>query len=500
MENLSMFSYILNVFTFYNFMAMLGGIIVGLVIGAIPGLNPAMAIALLIPVSFHLPPETSLIMLTSLYAAGIYGGSFSAILISAPGTEASAATAIEGWELTIRGRAIDALRIATFSSCAGGVISALALLFVSPPAAKIALVFQPLEYFLLAILGLTCIASVSLKSFFKGLISGFFGVFLSTIGVDIKSAYPRFTFDFIALEGGIGIIPAVIGLFAFAQALSISRGDADKTILLSGEKAKLSWNLWPKFGEIMQLKGTLIRAWIIGLIVGIIPATGASIAQWIAYGEEIRRAKPGDQFGKGEIKGLAACEAANNATTGATLIPLFILGIPGGIAAALIFGALIIHGLTPGIKLFTETPHVVYPVMWGFLIANILMGFIAVVIARSMAYLTQFPRGVLSPLIIIFCVMGVYASTHNIFDLLIMFGLGVLSYLMNRHDFVPAATLLGLILGPICENGFRDWLKVSRGAPLTYLMSRPVALVIIALIFLAVYYSYWGKLGKMKNK
>jgi putative tricarboxylic transport membrane protein len=396
--------------------------------------------------------------------------------------------------LTIRGRAIDAIRIATFSSCAGGVISALALLFISPPAAKIALLFQPTEYFLLAILGLTCIASVSFKSFFKGLISGFFGVFLSTIGVDIKSAYPRFT-----LEGGIGIIPAVIGLFAFAQALAVSRGEADKTILLSGEKNKLSWNLWPRFSEIVQLKGTLIRAWIIGLIVGIIPAAGASIAQWIAYSEEIRRAKPGDQFGKGEIKGLAACEAANNATTGATLIPLFILGIPGGIAAALIFGALIIHGLNPGIRLFTETPQIVYPVMWGFLIANILMGFIAVVIARSMAYLTQFPRGILSPLIIVFCVMGVYATSHNIYDLFIMYVFGVLGYLMNRYDFVPAATLLGLILGPICEDGFRDWLKVSQGSPISYLLARPLSLVIIALIFLAIYFSFQHKIRQKKG-
>ncbi len=500
MDYWSMFSYLLHVFTLTNFSALLLGVVVGLVIGAIPGLNPPMAIALMLPVTFHMAPETSLIMLTSVYAAGIYGGSFSAILMRAPGTSASAATAIEGWELTIRGRSIEAIRIATFASVAGGLLSAIALLLIAPPASKIALWFQAPEYFLVAILGLTSIASVSFKSLTKGLISGFIGIFLSTIGVDIHTGYPRYTFYFTPLEGGIDIIPAIIGLFAFAQALEISAGEAGETIVITGEKTKLSWNIWPRPYEILRLKASLIRGWVTGLIVGIIPAAGGSIAQWIAYGEEIRRAKPGDQFGKGEMKGLAACEAANNSTTGTSLIPMFILGIPGGISAAVILGALMIHGLHPGFGLFKKTPHIVYPIMWGFMIANIVMGFIAVFIARSMAYITHFPRGILSPLILVFCVVGVYASSGSIYDVWIMCSFGLLGYLMNKYDFVPAGTLLGIILGPICEDGFRTMIKLSEGHLLSYVLSRPLSVILLIFIILTIFFSFQHKKRRVVNQ
>ena len=488
-----LFTYLPNVFTWYNIGGMLLGVIVGLVIGAIPGLNPPMAIALLIPLTFYTPPETSLIILTSVYAAGIYGGSFSAILIRAPGTSASAATAIEGWELTIQGKAMQAIRISTFASVTGGILSALILLLLSPPAANIALMFQSTEYFLIALLGLTAIASVSFKSLSKGLISGFAGLCFSLIGIDIKSGFPRFTYGFVALEGGVSIIPAIIGLFAFAQALVISEGSAGDTIVEGGKREKLSWNIWPKWHEVMMLKWTFIRAWIIGLVVGLIPAAGGSVAQWIAYGEEIRRAQPGDKFGKGEIKGLAACEAANNSTTGTSMIPMFILGVPGGISAAVIMGALMIHGLNPGIRLFTETPHIIYPVMWGFLIANCVMGFLAVIIARYMAYVTHFPRGLLSPIIIIFSFTGVYASTGNIYEVWFMVFFGILGYFMNKYDFVPAAVLLGLILGPICESGFRDWLIFSQGAPFSYLFQRPLSVVLLILIALTIFFSFQHK-------
>lgn len=495
-----MFYYFLIVFQLHNLAGMALGIVVGLVIGAIPGLNPPMAIALLIPITFYTPPETSLIMLSSVYAAGIYGGSFSAILMRAPGTSASAATAIEGWEMTVRGKGMDAIRISTFASVSGGILSAVVLLLVAPPAAKIALLFQPSEYFLVALLGLCSIASVSFKSLTKGLISGFIGVFLSTIGIDIKSGFPRFTYGSGALQGGIGIIPAIIGLFAVAQALEIAREDPSKAIVLGGKKERIGWNVWPKFSVIMKLKWSLVRGWIIGLIVGTIPAAGASIASWIAYGDEVRRSKPGDQFGKGEPKGVAACEAANNSTTGTSMIPMFILGIPGGISAAVILGALMIHGLNPGLQLFTETPQVVYPIIWGFLVANFLMGFFAIPLARNMVYLTYFPRGLLSPLILICAVTGVYTASSNMYDVWIMAFFGILGYFMNKHDFVPAGTLLGLILGPICENGFRDWLIISHGHPMIFMLKRPVSDILLILIALTILFSLKNTKRVMRNR
>ena len=478
--------YLINAISGQNIFAMLLGVIVGLIVGAIPGLNPPMAIALMIPLSFNMPPETALILLVSCFAAGIYGGSFSAILMRAPGTSASAASAIEGYEMTKRGKAIEAIRISTFASVFGGLISGFALLLLAPPLARVSLLFGPSEYFLVALLGLTAIASVSFGSVTRGLISGLLGLFLSTVAIDIYSGFPRYTFGIVGLESGLDIMPAIIGLFAFAQGLELSEGEATATI--SGVK-KLSWNLWPKLSEILYVKWSLMRGWIIGLIMGVIPAAGGSVAQWIAYAEEIRRAKPGDQFGKGEMKGLAATEGSNNGVTGTSLVPMFVLGIPGGISAAVILGALMIHGLQPGMRLFKNSPEIIYTIMWGFIFANAIMGFIAVFLARTMAYLTLFPRGLIGPLILIFSVIGVYAGSNNVYDIWIMFGFGLLGYLMNKHRFSPAGTLLGIILGPIAEAGFRDTIIVSHGSPFSFVLTRPISVGLLVGIGLALYFS-----------
>ena len=488
--------YLMNVASLSNLSAMVVGVLVGLIIGAIPGLSPPMAIALMIPVSFNMPPDTALILLVSVFAAGIYGGSFSAILLRTPGTSASAASAIEGYELTKRGKAIQAIRISTFASVVGGVISGIVLLLLAPPLATVSLWFGPAEYFLIALLGLTAIASVSFGSLYKGLLSGLLGLLFSTVGIDEYSGFNRFTFDFIPLESGLTILPAIIGLFAFAQGMELSEGDTSKNI--SGVK-KLSWNIWPKFSEIYHVRWSLARGWITGLVMGVIPAAGGSVAQWIAYAWEIRRGKPGDQFGKGEIKGLAATEGSNNGVTGTSLIPMFVLGIPGGISAAVILGALMIHGLQPGMRLFKESPDIIYTVMWGFILANIMMGFIAIFLARLMAYLTLFPRGIIGPLILIFSVVGTYAGSNNIYEVWFMIGFGVLGYYMNKHNYVPAGLLLGIILGPIAEDGLRDLLVVSYGDPVMFILSRPIPVVILICIFAALYFSFKPKAWDTKN-
>jgi putative tricarboxylic transport membrane protein len=479
--------YLVNVLSMANLTAMLLGVVVGLVIGAIPGLSPPMAIALMIPVSFQFPADTALILLVSTFAAGIYGGSFSAILLRTPGTSASAASAIEGYEMTRRGKAIEAIRISTFASVVGGIISGFVLLLLAPPLAVVSLWFGPSEYFLVALLGLTAIASVSFGSLYKGLISGLLGLFLSTFGVDQYSGFPRYTFDFIGLESGIGILPAIIGLFAFAQGLELSEGDPAGNI--SGVK-RLSWNIWPRWSEIVHVRWSLARGWFTGLVMGVIPAAGGSIAQWIAYAWEIRRAKPGDHFGEGEVKGLAATEGSNNGVTGTSLIPMFVLGIPGGISAAVILGALTIHGLQPGMRLFKNSPDIIYTIMWGFILANVVMGFFAVFLARGMAYLTLVPRGIIGPLILIFSVIGTYAGTNNVYDVWIMMGFGVLGFLMTKHKYSPAGVLLGIILGPIAEDGLRDLLIVSDGAPVLFTLMRPISVILLVLIGLAVYFSF----------
>tara|TARA_B110000116_G_scaffold160694_1_gene139047 strand:+ start:1814 stop:3322 length:1509 start_codon:yes stop_codon:yes gene_type:complete len=478
--------FLFNVVSIANLGAMFLGIVVGLIVGAIPGLGPPMAIALMIPISFEWPPETALILMVATYAAGIYGGSFTAILLRAPGTSASAASAIEGYEMTKRGRAIEAIRMSTFASVMGGIISGFVLLWLAPPLAKVSLLFGPSEYFVVALLGLTAIAAVSFGAVLRGLMAGLFGLFASTIGIDAATAFPRFTYGMTGLMSGIGILPAVIGLFAFAQALTLCEGSPKTNI--SGV-TKLSWNIWPRISEIMHCRWSLCRGWITGLIMGIVPAAGGSVAQWIAYSWEIQRGKPGDKFGEGEIKGLAATEGSNNGVTGTSLIPMFVLGIPGGISAAVILGALMIHGLQPGDRLFRDSPEIIYTVIWGFILANFFMGGIAAVLARTMAYVTLFPRGLLAPIIMIFCVVGTFTASGNPWDVWIMVTFGVIGYLAQKYNFSPAGILLGIILGPIAEQGLRNVLIISDDSPLSFMFSRWISVLIIVMIFVAIYYS-----------
>lgn len=478
--------FLFNVVSVANLGAMFLGIVVGLIVGAIPGLGPPMAIALMIPISFEWPPETALILMVATYAAGIYGGSFTAILLRAPGTSASAASAIEGYEMTKRGRAIEAIRMSTFASVMGGIISGFVLLWLAPPLAKVSLLFGPSEYFVVALLGLTAIAAVSFGAVLRGLMAGLFGLFASTIGIDAATAFPRFTYGMTGLMSGIGILPAVIGLFAFAQALTLCEGSPKTNI--SGV-TKLSWNIWPRISEIVHCRWSLCRGWITGLIMGIVPAAGGSVAQWIAYSWEIQRGKPGDKFGEGEIKGLAATEGSNNGVTGTSLIPMFVLGIPGGISAAVILGALMIHGLQPGDRLFRDSPEIIYTVIWGFILANFFMGGIAAVLARTMAYVTLFPRGLLAPIIMIFCVVGTFTASGNPWDVWIMVTFGVIGYLAQKYNFSPAGILLGIILGPIAEQGLRNVLIISDDSPLSFMFSRWISVLIIVMIFVAIYYS-----------
>tara|TARA_R110002110_G_scaffold415612_3_gene651888 strand:+ start:88357 stop:89886 length:1530 start_codon:yes stop_codon:yes gene_type:complete len=484
------FEFLLNVLTLANLGAMFVGIVVGLVIGAIPGLGPPMAIALMIPISFNWPADTALILMVSTYAAGIYGGSFTAILLRAPGTSASAASAIEGYEMTKRGRATEAIRMSTFASVMGGLISGFALLYLAPPLAKVSLLFGPAEFFVVALLGLTAIAAVSFGAVLKGLIAGLVGLLISTIGVDAASAYPRFNYGMTGLLSGVGILPSVIGLFAFAQALTLCEGSPKTNI--SG-KAKLSWNIMPRWSEIVNCRWSLVRGWVTGLIMGIVPAAGASVAQWIAYAWEIQRGKPGDKFGEGEVKGLAATEGSNNGVTGTSLIPMFVLGIPGGISAAVILGALMVHGLQPGNRLFTDSPEVIFTVIWGFILANFFMGPVAAVMARLLAYVTLFPRGLLAPIIMVFCVVGTFAASGNPWDVWIMVAMGIIGYLAQKYNFSPAGILLGIILGPIAEEGLRNVLIISNDSPVSFIFSRWLSDVIIFLIVVALYYAFKPK-------
>jgi len=476
---------LIHVFTLKNLFAVLAGVVGGLVIGALPGLTANMGVALLLPVTFTMGPIEALLMLASLYTAAIFGGSFSAILLHTPGTSASAATALDGFELTRQGKADTAIRIATFSSMIGGLVSALFLLLLAPPLSLISLKFGPPEYFLLAVFGITVIGSLASGNIIKGLLSGALGILFSTAGMDLDSGFPRFTFGLFALHSGFNFVPAVIGLFSLSQVLIMAE-EVHKTIERVEAPIDSKWRFFPTREELKKIKFTLLRSSLIGVVVGMLPGAGGDIGSWVSYNEAKRFSKNPENFGRGAIEGICASETANNAVTGSSLIPMLTLGIPGSATAAIMLGALIIHGLVPGHELFARNGHIIYTVIIGFFFANIVMAVIGMAASRYVTHIARLPNNCLVPPIIFLSVIGSFSLGNNIFDVYVMIGFGLFGYLMRKTGFHPAPMILGLILGPIAEKGFRQMIALSHGKLLTYVMTRPICVVLVALILLSI--------------
>ncbi len=476
---------IVSVFQPMNLLAIAVGVISGLCIGGLPGLTANLGVALLLPITFSMDVTAALLMLMSLYTAAIYGGSFAAILLRTPGTSASAATAIDGFELTRQGSFDKAIRIATFASVIGGVVSAFALLIIAPPLSLLALKFGPAEYFMLAIFGLTIIGTLSTGNLIKGLISGALGLLISIVGLDLDSGFPRFAFGFQQLVSGFDFVPVVIGLFSFSQALLMCE-DAHRSIQNEARMSTKKWRYFPTWDEIREIRTTLARSSVIGIFVGILPGAGGDIGSWMSYNEARRFAKDKDQFGKGSIVGIASSEAANNAVTGSSLIPLLTLGIPGSATAAILLGALIIHGLVPGRTLFTEHANMTYTVILGFMLANVIMGITGMLIARRMKSVALIPQTFLIPIIIVLSIVGSYSLGNNIFDVFTMLIFGFVGYLMRKTGFNPAPLILGLILGPIAETGYRQSLVLAPDSVFFYIIERPISLILVALTAISI--------------
>lgn len=496
----------LHIFSLQNIIIMILGIVVGIIIGALPGLTAVMAISLLIPFTFGMHPATGILLLMIIYKAAIYGGSLSAILLHTPGTPASAATALDGYQLTLQGKANVALRMSTIASAIGSLLSGIALLTLAPPLSVFALRFGPPEYFLLAIFGLTVIASVSSGSIVKGLIAGAFGLLIGTVGVDINIGFPRFTFGLFQLEGGISLVPAMIGMFSIPQVLNLAKETlktANSPAPESIRKVKLE-KLFPSFAELKsefkETWATMLRSSIVGVIVGILPGAGADIASWVGYNEAKRFSKHPEKFGKGSLEGIAAPEAANNAVTGSSLIPLWTLGIPGSAAAAVILGGLMIHGLVPGRELFTVHAHITYTAIWGFIIASILMGIIGFVVIKYAALVVNISNEVMMPIITALCVIGSFAITGSIFDVWVMLIFGIIGYFLRQNDFHAAPVVLGMILGPMAEIRFTQSMVLADGNLIGYILGRPISIIIIVLIVVSLLTPFFsGKKGERKT-
>ncbi|MBO4317115.1 MAG: tripartite tricarboxylate transporter permease [Mailhella sp.] len=481
----SLYTIIMDILDPFCLFSICIGVFSGLIIGALPGFTANMGVALLLPVTFNLPPVPALVMLASLYTAAIYGGSFSAILLYTPGTSASAATALDGYPLTCRGESNKALRIASFSSVVGGVMSCIALLVLAPPLSYISILFGPSEYFFLALFGLTIIGTLATDNILKGLLAGVIGLCLSLIGQDLDTGFLRYTFGIPELSGGVAFVPAVIGLFSMAQVFDMCE-KTDASIQHTSTAQERKWRIFPLYEEIREIKGTMFRSSIIGIIIGLLPGAGGDIGSWTSYNEAKRFSKHKEEFGNGSIEGISASETANNAVTGSALIPMLTLGIPGSSTAAILLGALIMHGLVPGYELFSTHGRITYTVIAGLLFANIVMGFIGMLIAKYASSLARLPKYTLVTPIAIFAVVGSFAINNSIFDVYVMLIFGFAGYIMRLAGIPAAPIILGLILGPIAEQGLRQTLTLSRGDVFSYCLSKPISLVLIALIALSI--------------
>ena len=466
----------INAFSPMNLLAMIASTALGITIGCLPGLSAAMGVALLLPVTFGMDPATGLIVLGGIYCGAIFGGSISAILIHTPGTPASAATAIEGYKLTLKGQAAKALTVACFASFCGGLLSCISLYFFSPLLAELTMQFKSPEYFWLSIFGLTIIAGVSSRSILKGLMSGILGLMISTIGMDPMEGVERYMFGVSTLYNGVNVTCALIGLFSMSQVLIL----AEKKIVERAKAAKIKDKLTLTKGEVKRIMPTITRSWIIGNILGILPGAGATIACFMGYNEARRFSKHKEEFG------TAGSEAANNAVTGGSLIPTLTLGIPGESVTAVLMGGLIIHGLQPGPELFTTYADMTYTFFAGFVLVQFAMLFIGLWGCKIFANIARLSDSILIPSIVVLCVVGSYAINNNIVEVIIMCIFGVIGYFVRKFDLNAAAIVLGLILGPIGENGLRRSLMLSDGDP-SILFATPLCWMLIALCVVGIF-------------
>lgn len=463
-----------------NLVAAVTGTIIGLIIGVLPGLGTVMAVSLLMPLTFTLNPDTALIMLAAIYGGGVAGGSISSILLRTPGTAGSAATAIDGYEMAQNGQGSKAIGTSMISSLIGGIFGALVLLVLGGPMSKISVLFGPVEYFWFAIFGLTAMAGLGSKSVLKGVMMGILGLFLGTVGMDPFTGTYRFTFNKMELVSGLSVLPIIIGLFSVSQVFYL----LDQIKESNNAKATISFkDILPSLKDLCRMKFLYLKSSLIGTIIGILPGAGAEVSSWVAYREAKRSSKTPEKFGKGIMEGVAAPECANNATVSASLIPLLTLGIPGSATAAVMFGALLIHDLTPGLTLFTEKAEVTYTFIVGMIIANILMATLGIIFAKWAAKIVSFPNELLGPLIINLCFIGTFAASNNLFDIYVAFVFGVLGYVLRKADFDGAPAILGVVLGPLTEKGFRQALVIGQGQVGYFFYSNISKILILLAIF-----------------
>ena len=480
-----------------NLLYIFGGVIVGMVLGAIPGLTATMAIALVIPLTYYMTPTQSLIMLLAAYNAGTFGGSISAVLIGTPGTPAAAATVADGHNLALKGKPGKAIKTALYSSAFGCLFSSVILILIAQPIAKYALKFGPAEYTVLMLFSLSIIASAAGRSLAKGLLCGCIGLIFGCVGMDPQYTIPRLTFKVLKLSSGIDLVVMLIGALALGEILiqveSVARGNTSAQLPPMKTKDDRSFTR-------TDFKKT-IRHWFrssaIGCAIGALPGLGPALACYIGYDFGKRRSKHPEEFGTGSVEGIACAEAANNAVCGANMIPLLSLGVPGDTGAALLIGAFMVQGLTPGPLVFRESPETVYNVYAGLIICNLALIVVTLLTWKIFTKICSLETTIIFPCVLMFCVVGVYALNSSLTDVWIMLVFGVIGYLLKKFNFPIAPLLIGFILSPLFEKNFRRALILSKG-DLRVFFSSPLCWIFWIITALSVFYILRSK-RKDKN-
>jgi putative tricarboxylic transport membrane protein len=461
----------------WNLMMCFAGVFAGQIVGALPGIGPSSAIALLLPLTFGGDPTSAIILFAGIYYGAQYGGTLTSVLISVPGEPSSVMTAIDGHQMALQGRAGTALGIAAIGSFIAGTLSIVGLMLLAPPLARAALAFGPPEYFALVVLGLTALAAVG-GSVLKGLAAGVFGLLISTVGIDQQTGVARFAFDKPWLLDGVGFIVITVALFGIGEVLSTVGKPTPPPITNVG-------NVLPSREEWRRSRMPIMRGSLIGFFVGVLPATGATIASFLSYIVEKKVAKNPEEFGKGAIEGVAGPEASNNAAAAGAMVPMLALGVPGSGTTAIILGALIMFGIRPGPELFDKNAALVWTVIASMYIGNVMLLIMNLPLAGLFAQLLRVPYPYLYPPILALCVAGVYSQANSIEDVWMLLGFGILGWLMMRYDWPAAPMILGLVLGVIFENSLRQSLTLSHGG-IGIFFSRPISAFLLACALAAV--------------
>ena len=461
------------------------GVVWGIFGGALPGISPSIAMALLLPFTYGIDPVTAVVLLGSVYVGAEYGGSIPAILIRTPGTNAAAATTIDGYEMNQRGQAGLALGISLTTGFVGGLFGLLMLVMLTEPLARVALAFTPPAYFALGILGLSVISSLSGKSLAKGLMAGILWLMVATVGTDPVSGVSRFTFGVPDLLSGVKPILIMVGLFAVSEIMAQLLEPAWEKVSARSTRLQLpDWKLWKRL-----FKPTALGCGI-GTFEGVTPGAGGTVAAFLSYNEARRWSKNPEEFGHGSPEGIAAPESANNVVTGTALVPLLSLGIPGSNSAAILLGGLLIHGLTPGPLLFERNPEVAYGLYAGLFTANIAMLLVGLVILSPCIWLVNRPRPYLLAFIFALIVSGVYSIEQSFFHVGIVLATGLLGYGMRHFDVPVLPMVLGVVLGFLVESNYRRSLVLS-GGDHTIFLTDPVSLGLLVAALALMAYTFW---------